>query len=29
MLSERTVETLVRFATPLAESGMISSGKLF
>ncbi len=28
MLSERTVETLVRFATPLAESGMISQNDL-
>lgn len=28
MLSERTVETLVCFATPLAESGMISRSDL-
>ena len=28
MLSERTVETLVRFAMPLAESGMISRSDL-
>ena len=28
MLSERTVETLVRFATPLAESGDRKSTRL-
>ena len=28
MLSERTVETLVRFATPLVEIGMISQNDL-